>query len=82
MRKTIAKSIGIGIMLILSIAIVILGYYATIVPCTSHDAPYLDEDYIFTKYELDTVDVIYEDGIRWYTIDTIWYEVVEQVVDY
>lgn len=38
------------------------------------DAPWEKEDYTFTKYDLDTVEVIVEDGIRWYTIDTIWYE--------
>ena len=67
MRKTIAKSIGISIMLILSIAIVILGYYATIVP------EYPEHKNITSQ--IDTVEVIIEyDGdreIRWYTLDTI-----------
>ena len=52
MRKTIAKSIGIGVMLILSIAIVILGSYATIVPddCNIDEPHYHDED----LYYIDT----------------------------
>jgi len=56
MRKTIAKSIGIGVMLILSIAIVILGSYATIVPddCNIDEPHYHDEDlyYIDTTYSV------------------------------
>jgi hypothetical protein len=68
MINKIAKSIGIGIMLILSIAIVILAYYATIVPTTCPEDEYITP-------QIDTVEVIIEcDGdkeIRWYTLDTI-----------
>ena len=68
MIKIAAKSIGIGIILILSIVIVILGYYATIVPTTCPEYPHED-----ITFQIDTVEVIDEDGVRWYTLDTIVY---------
>jgi len=110
MRKTIAKSIGIGIMLILSIAIVALSYYSTIVPSDNISAHYgadckIDKGevplhhpsigwqmdtlwhptepnrfnvalsyYQEIEYIIDTVEVIEEDGVRWYTLDTLVYE--------
>jgi|21_taG_2_1085346.scaffolds.fasta_scaffold03520_15 hypothetical protein len=72
MRKTIAKSIGIGSMLILSIAIVILGYYATIVPEYPDNEDRYNGSNDSTQYVIDTVEVIQEDGIRWYTLDTFY----------
>jgi hypothetical protein len=76
MKKWTEKSIGIAAMLILSMLIVCYVTFKN--DCTKHpsDAPYLEEDYVFTKYELDTVEVIVEDGVRWYTIDTVWFEYV------
>ena len=71
-----------GLLTMLSVSALIICYVTFKLDFKKHpsDAPYLDEDYIFTKYELDTVDVdIDEDYVRWYTIDTVWYEVVEPV---
>jgi len=76
MKKWTEKSIGIAAMLILSMLIVCYVMFKDDYTWKV-DAPYLDEDYIFTKYELDTVEVIIEDGVRWYTIDTVWFEYVD-----
>ena len=96
MRKTIAKSIGIGIMLILSVVIVTLGYYSTIVPSNEtyiHQFEISDGWQMDTlwhptnpnrfnvalyyyqeiEYIIDTAEVIQEDGVRWYTLDTLVY---------
>lgn len=35
---------------------------------------YKDDVIINTSPQMDTVEVITEDGIRWYTLDTIVYE--------
>ena len=59
MRKTIAKSIGIAVMLILSIAIVILGSYATIVPkndCNIDEPHYHDGDLYYIESNLGQIE--------------------------
>ena len=32
------------------------------------------------QYKIDTVEVIEEDGVRWYTLDTIQYESVDTTI--
>jgi len=34
------------------------------------------------EYKIDTIDVIEEDGIRWYTLDTIQYQSVDTTILY
>ena len=97
MIKIAAKSIGIGLMIILSLAIVTVGFYSTICPTNEayiHQFEISDGwqmDTLFhptdpnrfnvalsyyqeIEYIIDTVEVIQEDGIRWYTLDTLVYE--------
>ena len=54
MKKSISKSIGIGLMLILSILIVTLGYYSTILPdnCRLEEPHYHDGE----LYYKDTIN--------------------------
>ena len=87
------KSIGILVMLVLSVIIIIYGTRINFNQNHTHcqtDGWEMDTLYHPTnpnrfnvslhyyqeiEYIIDTVEVIEEDGVRWYTLDTIRYDI-------
>ena len=85
------KSIGISVMLVLSIVLIIWGTYnhnkynhthcqtdgwqMDTLYHPSHPYKFMVTLHYYDEieYHIDTVEVIEEDGIRWYTLDTIVY---------
>ena len=76
MIRIAAKSIGIGVMLILSIAIVALGYYSTIVP--SNEA-YIHQFEISDGWQMDTL--FHPTDSNRFNVALHYYQEIEYIID-
>jgi hypothetical protein len=74
--KTIYKSIGITIMITLSLAIVALGYYSTIVP--SNEA-YIHQFEITDGWQMDTL--FHPTDSNRFSIALHYYQEIEYIID-